>query len=152
MQTARVMEALERVVLDELPELAFVPGDVNSTLGAALVFARSASRTRTSSPVAELRSPDARGDQSHRCRRVRLTVVRALEEAVANLASEGIDASRVHFVGNTMIDSLVVFEPHFARSTPQGSLGLERGKYLLVTLHRPSLVDGDEPRRRTAPP
>ena len=144
-QTARVMEALERVVLDEPPELAFVPGDVNSTLGAALVFAK------LGIPYAHVESGLRSFDRSmpEEINRIVADEFGSLlfvhsEEAVANLASEGIDASRVHFVGNTMIDSLVVFEPHFRALDAAGSLGLERGKYLLVTLHRPSLVDGDE--------
>ena len=55
-------------------------------------------------------------------------------EAASNLMSEGIAADRVHYVGNTMIDSLVTLRDRFARPSRNG--------YLLVTLHRPALVDG----------
>jgi UDP-N-acetylglucosamine 2-epimerase (non-hydrolysing) len=48
----------------------------------------------------------------------------------------------MHFVGNTMIDSLVALEEHFRSMETARSLGLTNGDYLLVTLHRPALVDG----------
>jgi UDP-N-acetylglucosamine 2-epimerase (non-hydrolysing) len=64
------------------------------------------------------------------------------DEALVNLAREVIEASRVHLVGNTMIDSLVACEPTFRSMGVAGSLGLTPGDYVLVTLHRPALVDG----------
>jgi UDP-N-acetylglucosamine 2-epimerase (non-hydrolysing) len=64
------------------------------------------------------------------------------DEAGTNLAAEGIGAERIHFVGNTMIDSLVAMEPYFRSLESASRLGLTPGEYLLVTLHRPSLVDG----------
>jgi len=142
-QTARVMEALERVVLDEPPDLAFVPGDVNSTLGASLVFAK------LGVPYAHIESGLRSFDRTmpEEINRIVADEFGSLlfahsDEAIANLASEGIDASRVHLVGNTMIDSLVFFEPRFRSLAAAAALGLEPGNYLLVTLHRPSLVDG----------
>src|SRR5205823_12676166 len=50
--------------------------------------------------------------------------------------------SRMHFVGNTMIDSLVAMESRFRAMGTAARLGAEPGRYLLVTLHRPALVDG----------
>jgi UDP-N-acetylglucosamine 2-epimerase (non-hydrolysing) len=64
------------------------------------------------------------------------------DEARANLEAEGIDARRVHFVGNTMIDTLVAMEERFRGLSAATALGLTPGEYLLVTLHRPALVDG----------
>jgi len=144
-QTGRVMEALERVVMDEPPDLAFVPGDVNSTLGAALVFAK------LGIPYAHIESGLRSFDRSmpEEINRIVADEFGSLlfahsDEAVANLAAEGMDASRVHLVGNTMIDSLVLFERRFRSLAAATALGLEPGNYLLVTLHRPSLVDGNE--------
>jgi UDP-N-acetylglucosamine 2-epimerase (non-hydrolysing) len=143
-QTAGVMQALERVVLGAPPELAFVPGDVNSTLGAALVFAK------LGIPYAHVESGLRSFDRSmpEEINRIVADEFASLlfahsDEAVANLASEGIDARRVHLVGNTMIDSLVIVEPRFRSLRAARALGLEAGNYLLVTLHRPSLVDGE---------
>jgi UDP-N-acetylglucosamine 2-epimerase (non-hydrolysing) len=64
------------------------------------------------------------------------------EEAIENLRREGIADERMHFVGNTMIDALVATEERFRNRGTARELGLERGNYLLVTLHRPNLVDG----------
>jgi UDP-N-acetylglucosamine 2-epimerase (non-hydrolysing) len=64
------------------------------------------------------------------------------EGAARNLGDEGIPAERVHFVGNTMIDSLVAVEHRFRSAGAPRRLGAEPGAYLLVTLHRPALVDG----------
>jgi UDP-N-acetylglucosamine 2-epimerase (non-hydrolysing) len=49
---------------------------------------------------------------------------------------------RARFVGNTMIDTLIALEERFRARQAADSLGLEAGTYLLVTLHRPALVDG----------
>src|SRR5690606_13532340 len=64
------------------------------------------------------------------------------DEAVDNLTAEGLPSARLHFVGNTMIATLRALEDRFrSRETARG-LELEPGSYLLVTLHRPALVDG----------
>ena len=143
-QTARVMEALERIVAAEPPDLAFVPGDVNSTLGAALVFAK------LGIPYAHIESGLRSFDRSmpEEINRIVADEFAALlfahsDEAIANLDAEGIDPTRVHLIGNTMIDSLVLFEPRFRTLQTARGLGLEPRGYLLVTLHRPSLVDGE---------
>jgi UDP-N-acetylglucosamine 2-epimerase (non-hydrolysing) len=64
------------------------------------------------------------------------------EEASENLRAEGIPEERMHMVGNTMIDTLVALEDRFRSNGAAARLGVEPGSYLLVTLHRPSLVDG----------
>jgi UDP-N-acetylglucosamine 2-epimerase (non-hydrolysing) len=64
------------------------------------------------------------------------------DEARENLQREGIAAERIHFVGNTMIDTLVKMEERFRGLSAATRLGLTPGAYLLVTLHRPALVDG----------
>jgi UDP-N-acetylglucosamine 2-epimerase (non-hydrolysing) len=64
------------------------------------------------------------------------------EDAEENLRREGVPDERMHFVGNTMIDTLVSLEDRFRSAGAPRRLGLEPGRYLLVTLHRPALVDG----------
>jgi UDP-N-acetylglucosamine 2-epimerase (non-hydrolysing) len=64
------------------------------------------------------------------------------DEAVENLRAEGIAEGRMHFVGNTMIDSLVAMEGRFRNAGAAERLGVSPGEFLLVTLHRPALVDG----------
>jgi UDP-N-acetylglucosamine 2-epimerase (non-hydrolysing) len=63
-------------------------------------------------------------------------------EAVDNLVREGCDPGRIHAVGNTMIDTLVAMRPRIDELDVPARLGLTRGDYLVVTLHRPALVDG----------
>jgi UDP-N-acetylglucosamine 2-epimerase (non-hydrolysing) len=131
------------VLAEERPDLVIVPGDVNSTLAAALVA------VKLGIPSAHVESGLRSFDRSmpeEINRIVTDTFAEILfvhsDEAVENLAREGIDGARVHFVGNTMIDTLVACEERFRRLHVAASLGLEPGSYVLVTLHRPSLVDG----------
>jgi UDP-N-acetylglucosamine 2-epimerase (non-hydrolysing) len=61
--------------------------------------------------------------------------------AVTNLIAEGIDSSRVHLVGNTMIDSVFRHLPLALEREPWSTFGVEPGAFVLVTFHRPALVD-----------
>lgn len=142
-QTARVMERLEPLLLGIKPDLVVVPGDVNSTVAAALTA------SKLDIPVAHLESGLRSYDRTmpEEINRVitdqiadRLWV--HSEEAMRNLELEGIPAGRAEFVGNTMIDSLVALENRFRPLEVCRTHGLEPGSYLLVTLHRPALVDG----------
>jgi UDP-N-acetylglucosamine 2-epimerase (non-hydrolysing) len=141
-QTARALEAFERVLLDEQPDLVCVGGDVNSTLAIALAAAK------LGIPIAHvesgLRSYDwTMPEEINRVLTDRLAQILFTHspEAARNLALEGIDPARVHFVGNTMIDSLRRFQARAEERKPWRPLKLERGDYVLVTLHRPSNVD-----------
>jgi UDP-N-acetylglucosamine 2-epimerase (non-hydrolysing) len=142
-QTARVMERLEPVLLDRRPDLVLVPGDVNSTLAASLTAAK------LGFPVGHiesgLRSFDrAMPEELNRIVADQLSDLLFLhsEEAIENLRAEGIADERMHFVGNTMIDTLIRLEDRFRAAGAAGRAGVEPGDYLLVTLHRPALVDG----------
>ena len=142
-QTARVMERLEPVLLDERPEFVLVPGDVNSTLAAALVAVKLG--FRTGHVEAGLRSFDR--TMPEEINRIVADAISDLlfihsPEAREHLLSEGRGPEQIHFVGNTMIDTLVAMrERIYGRPTAE-RLGLTDGDYLVVTLHRPALVDG----------
>jgi len=143
LQTARTMERLEPVLVAERPDLVVVPGDVNSTLAAALTA------VKMEIPVAHveagLRSFDmTMPEEVNRIVADRFATYLFLhsEEAAENLRAEGIPAERAHLVGNTMIDTLVALEDRFRAAGAAGALGLTPGEFLLVTLHRPALVDG----------
>ena len=143
LQTARTMERLEPVLVAERPDLVVVPGDVNSPLAAALTA------VKMEIPVAHveagLRSFDmTMPEEVNRIVADRFASHLFLhsEEAAENLRAEGIPAERAHLVGNTMIDTLVALEDRFRAAGAAGALGLAPGEYLLVTLHRPALVDG----------
>jgi UDP-N-acetylglucosamine 2-epimerase (non-hydrolysing) len=142
-QTARVMERIEPVLMEERPDLVIVPGDVNSTLAISLVASKL--RLQLAHLEAGLRSFDR--DMPEETNRILTDVMSDLllihsDEAQENLLAEGVDEDRIHFVGNTMIDTLVAMEPRFRELDAAGQFGAQRGAYVLVTLHRPALVDG----------
>jgi UDP-N-acetylglucosamine 2-epimerase (non-hydrolysing) len=142
-QIARVLERLEPVLREERPDLVIVPGDVNSTLGAALCAAK------LGIAVAHLESGLRSFDRTmpEETNRIGADLLASLcflhcDEAVENLRAEGVEESCLKFVGNTMIDTLVALEERIRERRAAAGLGLESGSYLLVTLHRPALVDG----------
>lgn len=142
-QTARVMERIEPVLLEERPDLVIVPGDVNSTLAATLVAVKLG--MTVAHLEAGLRSFDrAMPEEINRIVADRFSEILFLhsDEAIKNLRAEGTPEEHMHFVGNTMIDSLVAMEPRFRTLKASLGFGLEPGAYVLVTLHRPALVDG----------
>jgi UDP-N-acetylglucosamine 2-epimerase (non-hydrolysing) len=141
--TARTMERLEPVLIEEAPDLVIVPGDVNSTLAAVLTA------VKLGIPVAHieagLRSFDlTMPEEVNRIVADRFSELLFLHsaEAIDNLRAEGIPEARAHMVGNTMIDTLVALEGRFRAAGAAARLGVEPGAYALVTLHRPALVDG----------
>ena len=142
-QTARVMERLEPVLEAERPDIVLVPGDVNSTVAAALVAAK------LSIPVGHIESGLRSFDRSmaEEVNRILTDQLSNLlfthsPEARENLLCEGCAAERIRAVGNTMIDTLVAMQPHIRELDVPAAHGLAHGEYLLVTLHRPALVDG----------
>ena len=142
-QTALVMQRLEPVLAEERPDLVLVPGDVNSTLAAALTAAKALI------PVAHIESGLRSFDRTmpEEINRIVADVLSQYlflhsEEAIENLRAEGIAEDRMHFVGNTMIDTLAALEGRIGAAGAAAELGVEAGGYLLVTLHRPALVDG----------
>jgi UDP-N-acetylglucosamine 2-epimerase (non-hydrolysing) len=142
-QTARALVGIEAALTAEKPALVVVPGDVNSTLAGALAAAK------LGIPIAHIEAGLRSFDRSMPEEINRVLVDQLSQfcfthspEASENLRSEGIDASRIVFVGNTMIDTLVRLRSQFAASSVLDRLGLEPRTYALVTLHRPKLVDG----------
>src|SRR3954470_4668242 len=135
--TARVRERPEPVLLEAAPEVVLVPGDVNSTLAAALVAAK------LNIPIghieAGLRSFDrTMPEEINRILTDQLSNLLFIHspEARDNLVREGIDDARIHAVGNTMIDTLVAMRPGITELDAPAAHGLKRGEYLVVTLHR----------------
>jgi UDP-N-acetylglucosamine 2-epimerase (non-hydrolysing) len=143
-QTARVLERLEPVLVAEAPDLVFVAGDVNSTPAAALATAK------LGIPLAHveagLRSLDrTMPEEINRVVTDQLSELLFLhsDEVDDNLPAEGIRDERLHLVGNTMIDTLVAMEPSSRSPDAAAALGVRPGEFLLVTQHRPALVEGD---------
>ena len=137
-QTARVMLAIEPVLLECKPDLVLVYGDVNSTVAAAMVCSKLG--IRVGHVEAGLRSGDrTMPEEINRLLTDQLSDLLFTPSADGdeNLVREGIAPAKIHRVGNVMIDTLVRLLPraeqHFPPDLPT--------PYALVTLHRPSNVD-----------
>jgi UDP-N-acetylglucosamine 2-epimerase (non-hydrolysing) len=144
-QTARAMERVEAVLAELQPSALVVPGDVNSTLAGAL--AASKLGISIAHLEAGLRSFDrSMPEEINRVLTDQLSTwcFTHSPEAEDNLVREGVTPDRIFFVGNTMIDTLVRMQPRVESSNAVARLGLVPGEYLLVTLHRPKLVDGED--------
>lgn len=156
-QTARIMERFENVVIDERPQVVLVVGDVNSTVACALVAKKTWCRGGKSGDFvpklahveAGLRSFDRTMPQE---------INRILTDSIAdylftteesanrNLLREGVPEDRIFFVGNVMIDTLLRHRPKAQESTILQDLQLLDDRhaakpYTILTLHRPSNVD-----------
>lgn len=140
-QTAGVMLALEPVLMERRPDLVLVYGDVNSTVAAAMVCAKLA--VRVGHVEAGLRSRDrSMPEEINRLLTDQLSDLLFTPSADAdeNLKREGIDATKIHLVGNVMIDTLMRLLPK-ARAHSALINSPDTQPYALVTLHRPSNVD-----------
>ncbi|MEO8218773.1 MAG: UDP-N-acetylglucosamine 2-epimerase (non-hydrolyzing) [Acidobacteriota bacterium] len=138
-QTARVMIAFDEVCERRQPDAVLVVGDVNSTIACALVAAKRG--IRVIHVEAGLRSRDR--TMPEELNRVLTDQISDLllvtsEDAIENLRAEGIDPSKIVFVGNPMIDSLEAVRAVIEAGSP---LPFPFG---VVTLHRPGNVDDPE--------
>jgi UDP-N-acetylglucosamine 2-epimerase (non-hydrolysing) len=138
-----VIERLEPVLAEERPDLVIVPGDVNSTMAAAVTAAK------MQAPLAHVESGLRSFDRTMPEELNRIVTDHLSDhlfihspEADDNLHAEGVPAERIHLVGNTMIDTLVALEDRFRAAGAAARLGVPPGGFVLVTLHRPALVDG----------
>jgi UDP-N-acetylglucosamine 2-epimerase (non-hydrolysing) len=146
-QTGRVIEAFESLLVsgEVRPRGVVVVGDVNSTMACTLAS------VKLGIPVAHIESGLRSFDRTMP-EEVNRLVTDALAEILFvtetsgrdNLLREGVDPSKIHFVGNVMIDTLSEQLPAARDLGMAERLGLEPSKYALVTLHRPSNVDRRE--------
>jgi UDP-N-acetylglucosamine 2-epimerase (non-hydrolysing) len=141
-QTAAIMQAFETVLLENPPDAVVVVGDVNGTLACGLVA------VKMGIPLVHIEAGLRSFDRSmpEEVNRVLTDAISDLlfcteEGAVENLSREGIPSSKIHFVGNLMIDALLSHRRHAESSPILEDLGLESKHFALATLHRPSNVD-----------
>ncbi len=148
-QTARIMERIEPVLLERRPDWVLVYGDVNSTVAAALVAVKLG--VRAAHVEAGLRSYDrAMPEEINRVVTDRIVdlLLTPSRDADVTLRGEGVPAERITFVGNVMIDSLFHAMRQLGLDDPAAAAardgaaegGAEHGA-VVVTLHRPSNVD-----------
>lgn len=141
-QTGRVMMEFEKLLLEDRPDLVIVVGDVNSTLACALTA------RKLGIPVAHveagLRSRDMEMPEeiNRLCTDVLCDYLFTTDETASeNLRREGVDESKIFFVGNVMIDTLLKHREIASRDDALRKLDLSPKGYAAVTLHRPSNVD-----------
>ena len=144
--TAKMMEKIEPILMDEKPNGVLVYGDTNSTLAGSLTAAK------LHMPVfhveAGLRSYN-RGMPEEINRMLTDKISDLLftteESANKNLEREGIDPKKIQFVGNVMADTLLKYKELASNSSNiLSKLNLKPQQYAFLTMHRPSNVDGKE--------
>ncbi len=141
-QTAAIMIGFEAELFSHKPDLVLVVGDVTSSMACTIVAKKM--QIDVVHVEAGIRSGDMQMPEE---------VNRILTDSICdhffttsqhasdNLKSIGIPPSKIHFVGNTMIDTLLENIDKIKSPLDVGISSMEKGAYLLLTLHRPSNVD-----------
>ncbi len=144
-QIAEAITGLTRLFAESKPDLVMVVGDVNSTLAGAVAADKcgiTAAHLESGLRSGDLSMPEER---NRKVADVLCDLHFVTEDSgLANLRAEGISERGIAFTGNTMIDTLSAFSSEIAQSEVTASLGLEKGKFALATIHRPSNVDNPE--------
>ncbi len=169
-QTANIMVEFEKVCHEMKPDVVLVAGDVNSTIACGLVAVKL--HIKLGHIEAGLRSFDrTMPEEVNRLLTDAISDYLFVTEksGLENLNHEGVPDEKIIFTGNCMIDTLVSFLPHLppspfsAKGIPSGERnqaggevgeghisglgeehGVEEGKYILLTFHRPANVDTKE--------
>ncbi|MDW6020972.1 UDP-N-acetylglucosamine 2-epimerase (non-hydrolyzing) [Mesorhizobium sp. BAC0120] len=141
-QTAAIMVGYEKLLMSARSDVCLVVGDVTSTMACAITA------QKLGVPVAHVEAGIRSGDwgmpeEINRMVTDSITnwFFTTSEVANENLRRSGVDDGRIFFVGNTMIDTLLSNEGRLRPPDFWHRLGLERGEYFVLTLHRPSNVD-----------
>lgn len=144
-QTGAIMVRYERLLLEKPSALCLVVGDVTSTMACAIAA------QKLNIPVAHVEAGIRSGDWT-----MPEEINRMVTDAITNwffttseiansaLRKSGVSNDRIFFVGNTMIDTLLANSERLKPPLFWNDLGLESGKYFVVTLHRPANVDSQD--------
>jgi UDP-N-acetylglucosamine 2-epimerase (non-hydrolysing) len=144
-QTANIMIRFEKELLAHPTDVVLVVGDVTSTLACSIVAKKL--NIQVLHVEAGIRSYDmSMPEEINRMVTDAITdhFFTTSEVANQNLRHSGINDDRIHFVGNTMIDTLLKHEPKFQKPTIFEKVNLHQGEYFVLTLHRPANVDGEQ--------
>lgn len=144
-QTAAIMVGFEKELRAHSCDLVLVVGDVTSTMACTIVA------KKEGIDVAHVEAGIRSGDMNMP-EEINRIVTDSLTDyffttstyANDNLKSLGVDANRIYFVGNVMIDTLLKHMPRFAAPKIWNALGLKEKQYMVMTLHRPSNVDEEK--------
>ena len=144
-QTAGIMMRYEKLLLERKSDLCLVVGDVTSTMACAIAAQKL--WVKVAHVEAGIRSGDwTMPEEINRMVTDAITnfFFTTSEVANENLRRAGVPEKAIFFVGNTMIDTLLANTERLAKPPFWGELGLEAGKYFVVTLHRPANVDAGD--------
>ncbi|MBK8494118.1 MAG: UDP-N-acetylglucosamine 2-epimerase (non-hydrolyzing) [Chitinophagaceae bacterium] len=144
-QTAAIMLKFEKELLAHRPDLVLVVGDVTSTMACTITAKKLC--VDTAHVEAGIRSGDM--TMPEEVNRIVTDSICDLffttsEGANAQLKNNGVDDKKIHFVGNTMIDTLLQNLDRIKKPDFWDTNQLKEDQYFLVTLHRPSNVDDPE--------
>lgn len=141
-QTAAIMVAFEKELINHPADLVMVVGDVNSTLACSIVAKKL--NTKVAHVEAGIRSGDlTMPEEINRIVTDSITdyFFTTTKWASKNLLKSGIDEKKIFFVGNVMIDTLMANQHRFYPPPFWEILNLQPGEYYVLTLHRPANVD-----------
>lgn len=141
-QTAAIMLGFEKDLRENPSDLVVVVGDVTSTMACAIVAKKL--WVKVAHIEAGIRSGDLKMPEE-----INRMVTDSITDyffttshyANENLKKAGVEDSRIFFVGNVMVDTLLKNEARFSKPVIWQELGLRPKQYLVMTLHRPSNVD-----------
>lgn len=144
-QTAAIMIRFEQELIQHRPGLILVVGDVTSTMACTITAKKlciDAVHVEAGIRSGDITMPEEinRIVTDSLCDHFYTTT----PEAGLNLQNNGVAADRIHFVGNTMIDTLLQNLDRLRQPSCWEELGLSANQYFLATLHRPSNVDKPE--------
>lgn len=148
-QMAEIMIKLEDHIIQHKPDLVMVVGDVNSTAAAAM--AANKCQVKVCHLESGLRSFDrAMPEEINRLVADSISDIFFVTEqsGLDNLKSECKPQQEIHFVGNTMIDTMVAFEDRIESCEILEDFNINYDEFVLMTIHRPQNVDGIENLRK----
>lgn len=141
-QTARILERLEQVLFKKRPDIVLVEGDTNSVLAGALAAAKC--NIAVGHVEAGLRSFDNRmPEEINRIATDHISSFLYAPTPIAakQLRDEGIDSKKIVVTGNTVVDCLYWVQKHSNLETHLRPFGVEKRRFILMTLHRQENVD-----------
>lgn len=141
-QTAAIMIRFENELQQNRADLVLVVGDVTSTMACSIVAQKL--HVKVAHVEAGIRSGDwTMPEEINRLVTDSITNYFFTTSAHANenLKKSGIDDTRIFFVGNTMIDTLLKQMPNLVKPVIWDELSLKEREYIVMTLHRPANVD-----------
>lgn len=144
-QTAAIMIGYEKLLMESPSDLCLVVGDVTSTMACAITAQKL--HIKVAHVEGGIRSGDwTMPEEINRLVTDSITNYFFTTSGTANenLMASGVSKDKIHFVGNTMIDTLLKNQSRFIKPAVWDEKDLEEGKYIVMTLHRPANVDEEE--------